>query len=82
MAQPVPSVCFPVAILSYAAFPLDVHILVQMLHLLAVRRDETRLVCAVLQAMDMIADVGADNMLVHIDTYHCNIVCPPPIAPQ
>ncbi len=25
------------------------------------------------QAMDMLADVGADNVAVHLDTYHMNI---------
>lgn len=26
-----------------------------------------------MQAMDMVADVGADNVTVHMDTYHMNI---------
>lgn len=26
-----------------------------------------------LQAMDMVSDVGADNVTVHLDTYHMNI---------
>lgn len=38
-----------------------------------VNRYETNLLNTTAQAMEMIADVGADNMLVHIDTYHCNI---------
>lgn len=38
-----------------------------------VNRYESNLVNTVGQALDMIQDIGADNVVVHLDTYHANI---------
>ncbi|KAK9790359.1 hypothetical protein WJX73_006466 [Symbiochloris irregularis] len=38
-----------------------------------VNRYETNILNTAAQAMDMVADVGADNVVVHLDTYHMNI---------
>jgi len=38
-----------------------------------VDRDETHLINTGWQAVDIIERVGADNMFIHLDTYHMNI---------